>query len=318
MNWPDQPHPTETEVRAQWRSFSSGKVPDHENVRFYPSLAVALTDITRGLMGMYPNKKHVVRLKGLYRGYSALVRGMSQEGALIHDIDYPKSIDVEELNTVLKKETLCVLMGSDSPWTGEVFPIAHLWQSVIDRKIFAINVSHLPPSQAVPWQSVGSYGIWVHEFPDRSCVVLFGSRYRAVSSIFGAPWNPDIKPDWLLGSDLSGESAVVSDFEKRYSTGIIPKPGPLRLFDWAVVVFDDVDASAVRDILIEKGSAAWSSRLEALSLCRWESYGPFEDLLERGWTLENLRGTLLVSRGVVSEVDSMLDTVLRGLRALQS
>jgi hypothetical protein len=318
--WPSIPHPTEGETRALWLRETRGLVPPHEQVRFYPSVAVALSDLCRGLMGMYSNKKNILRLKGLYRGYSNLVKGLSQEGALIQDIEFPKSLDLTEITTQLKKETLCVLMASDSPWTGEVFQIGPIWKSLIEKKIFAINVSGGPPSDTLPWESVGTHGIWIYEFQDGSCIAMLGSRYRAASGIFGVTRPPVLDFSWLKSADIpEAQTQAVLAFEKKYRSSAAPPLRSERRFDRALLHFPDLDGSALRDLLIRKGEDVWASGLETFSLCRWEDLDQFEDLLERGWSKEDLRGTLLVSASLLRpSFDSTLDNALAELRLLQT
>ncbi|MBX9769344.1 MAG: hypothetical protein K2X47_18860, partial [Bdellovibrionales bacterium] len=240
--WPLRPHPTESETRAQWIRQTQGIVPPHEQVRFYPSVALALSDLCRGLIGMYSNKKNILRLKGLYRGYLDLTKGLSQEGALIQDLEFPKCLDLAEVNASLKKDTLCVLMASDSPWTGEVFKIGPIWQSLLEKKIFAINVSTHPPSANSPWEAVGTHGIWIQEFGDRTCAAILGARYRAGTGIYGPMPTPMLDFSWLRTSEISSEKSIdILSLEKRFRSQSAPALGSERRLDRAVLHFDDVD-----------------------------------------------------------------------------
>lgn len=318
--WPLRPHPTESETRAEWMLKTKGVLPPHEQIRFYPSVALALSDLCRGLIGMYSNKKNIIRLKGLYRGYLNLTKGLSQEGALIQDLEFPKCLDLAELNGALKKDTLCVLMASDSPWTAEVFKITALWQTLLEKKIFAINVSSLPPSPNSPWEAVGSHGIWIHEFGDGSCAAILGTRFRAGTGIYGFMPPPNLDFSRLKAQETTSEKKTqILEIEKKFSSQKAPPLGADRQFDRAVLYFEDMDSSALRDLLIRKGGNAWASELEALSLCRWEDTGAFDDLLERGWSRESLRGTLIVSAALLDRnFQEALTLALTELKAMQN
>jgi hypothetical protein len=224
------------------------------------------------------------------------------------------------------KNILAAFTCADDPMLGYLYDTA--WcESLKTEKTFCVRVVHNPSQiQKVIRGDVGPYEGYLLVIAASLTVAILGERLRVLP--FVAPhlsWDTSALQrvvDGFLRWEASSHSneQIVRDFESWASsigaTALIQSQP--RIYDRYVVQWPDLDGSALRDILVQQKGYR-SDQVETLSFCRWPLTQKFDWLLEQGYSVESLRGSLIVSPSVDRakfEVD--LQAAVSEVRALQN
>lgn len=278
-------------------------------VRAYQSVSHALLEIGMALQMMYSHKKqYYTGLKSLGNHYEDLSVFLSRQGIKAIPLDgHTQEVD--------EKKTLFSIIDVDDAITGEKY-IAPTSQSS-DSKILQISIYHHLHLVTFPEKNIGETDIYVLSHPAGGAVVLFGKRAQNISSFICSTLQ------WQNFSHLKSfpvrveNKNWVEQVEKQSWQGSQPLLVNIteRIYDRAIISWIDKDAGAIRDILINDHKVV-PEYLESLSLYRWMDMRLLTQFEKRGWSAEQMRGTLILSTELVSDKEffdklhKSIDTVI--------
>lgn len=262
------------------------------------------------VQSIYAHKKQFYYSLGMGTHADEGVLYLARQGtkAIEFPLDQPPQID--------DKKTLFWLCDVDDALTAQIYQTPE--NSALDGKVFRIWISHqrhyfegLPP--VVPDTDIMIYSMGS---ASGACVVHFGKRAQGLQMLLAPTlhWGsfPVIKT-----FDLRQENkSWVEQVEKNQWAGgvaFFEKPGP-RIYDRALLVWKNCDASAIRDLLIQDHKVS-PSHLEAFSLSRWNETKLIGQFEKRGYSSDVFRGALVISAelakdtGFQKKIESVVSTL---------
>lgn len=254
-------------------------------------LAHALAEVTRGLYSVYPHRTGLAYqcdggpdLENMLPYFSR--EGFALQSLLSQDIKNPEGI-----LTKLGKSGLFAAYSDDDPVTGELFESTELESKLNEAKVFCVRISYSSfLSENVP-MTISPYSIRILSLSSGLAAVVLGARSNIDRLLFGSVYFDDLLVTQLpqLTKTMATDKTHILDFElsvAHFCKPFFAEQTP-RLFDRAVICFNDADGSAVLD---HSGLKAAHST----SLCRWGDVTSMEWLKRHGLTDEQIRGLVVL------------------------
>jgi hypothetical protein len=300
-------------------------------VRAYPGITIGLSEVVRGLVRLFPHRRTFAVVRGCGPFFDELLDFLSMEGLLRTDLTVADLKTPDELIKKIPKDTAFVLGSYDDPLTGEIFGYDGVFPALHQNRTFTVALSHsLHAARGFPQMS--PYMAVISKMPGQGAFGLFGQRASKIPPLAPGPsdwFSPTVGAGSLQGGSLQkvieGRHEVL-DFERKLPQGFAPffDQDVPRVYDRAVVRALEFDGDACIRLLAEElkikvAEAGLDSRLETLSLCRWQGVNTFNWYTDQGRRLQDLRGVFMVDRALLGPVTlRALERAGERLRELQS
>lgn len=301
------------------------------SVQSYLGVRHALWEVTQALAHTFPHRRTIgytpfsgpegelVALQFAKEGFT--VKALSKD-----EFDQPK----QWLESA-SKQTLCLLSAYDDPATGELFQSDSHVTEMKDQRIFRILISHSYHN----FFHVGkplSYDVQIISVrPDLSFAVM-GERAKFVPPIAAnLDWTKiSVEKSLQVKSSVEAEAFknAIGQLQTNLPVGYTVFTSSLpRLPDRVLLQCEGVEglslvtriAKILKVALPQQGE---EGVLETLSMCRWQDPRQLEWLSQKGLTKDKLRGTLIVSAELITQlgaerVTNALDQARKDLLAEQ-
>lgn len=280
---------------------------DEETPHPHPGLAAAVVEWTLGLAQVFSHKRSVAYVKGNSHAYDHVIPWFLKETYNVQTAAW-SDLDTEDKAVAwiqsLKKDTAFVMTAEDHPVTGALENADVIDRLANEQKFFSFRVSHSAfltrAAHARP------YSVRLCSVDEALAVSFAGSRLR-VPPLFSQkhPWSVDeVTRRWLARRAAENRDAVVA-FEAGFdSHRWFPANSTERLFDRAVLAFDDVSGEALLTELQRRDPSLAPGRdVDTPNLCHWDS----TRLLKSWWSPpppeEKQRGMVVFDAAVCARKD---------------
>lgn len=291
-------------VKNEVRTLFGSALPGRSAARLHPDVPTALNEGVRGLARLFPHKKALAVVKGSGPWFDPLVVFMATEGYQIQEIPFAETQSGSTWISTLNKDCLMVLHGVDDPITSRILEKPDWLNALQEKKIFSVAVSNAHHHGRPP-QGILSHQLRILSGGNDGALLVVGDRASRIESLV-VGIRPSRRSDLEFLRTIFAESVVyrekIETFEKKGWGGsqTILVSGDERVWDRAVLYWNDLDGSAVIDTLATKLKWTLSDpgeepRLESVSLCRWGGLSGTKWLREQGYTPEQLRGLVIIS-----------------------
>lgn len=272
----------------------------------YSSLAQALIEVTQSLVRLFPHRKKIFYLKNSDPFLELAAQELARSTLIVEGLTQEQLLDLDVTKAKFDKDTLFVLFSEDDPLLGLSFDFPGLVETLAAQRIYALRLSH-NRFRLEPAGSMGKFEARICSLRERVGVLL-GERVKVISMI--AP-----REAWSIES----VDSIVSEFEPQKSwqaeitqfensvpaQGLAPLKNIPRLWDRAVVAWDNIDGHAIIETLSKQLGfdlllPGQETRLETSSLSRWQG------VREMTW-LRSFAVDPTLSRGLILINPSLLD-----------
>ena len=271
----------------------------HE-ARVYPNVSYDINDICMGLKRLYAHKKQAFYVKHQDPHVEDPMKSLAKEGLSVKPLEFSELQTPDAFIDSLERESHFLIYSVDNPLLGKLNDFSKFEEAIKDKTFFRVRVSYNQHRfQGIPKPErniVHCLGL-----PNGMAVVLMGERVRYPSQgVEKLDWSElDVSSCIEVLKNGEEDRARVEKFESNTELGFKPffKPEEGRIFDRAVVCWNDIDSAAVIEYLAKDDlkPAGSEARFESLSLSRWGGLRTMDWLLEQGYTHEEIRGLLVVS-----------------------
>lgn len=300
------------------------------HVRAYHGLPHAIFETCKGTALHMAHKKIFGFVDGQTDAIRKQIRYFYREGYEVHQRQQSEMTDVKAWVEALPKETCFVIFTEDHPVTGEVYKFADELDELLNKKrIHSFRISHANHFyDNIP---VRPFTVRICSYTADCAVALLGERYKSPALMAeDMDWNKDsyIKELQEERTRRSVNRILVEDFERQVTGKAQPffSVDALRIYDRAVVSFNDVSAKALGDLLIQKLSLSCEEGWKQISTtnsCHWGGMGA-NHMFRKWWhpepSSEVLRGLLVFNIEILQTKDfaNMLLSSYEDLKQQQS
>ena len=289
---------TWSDVNASIREALQIKEPKNY-VYAYKGLAHSFKELISHFERFAPHKKKIAYIEGMTPALGALLHFAQDKGYQLVPGDREAVFaNPEDWLDSLDNDVVFVLFPEDHPFTAQKYPWQELDQKVQDRRLFSVRVDHCQCVRPDIGRKLGRYEVSLHCFSESFVLARGGASCRFQSLMADdLSWSvTDIMEVLSEYSECPQEDKdLVVSFESKGSTYWSSLPelkNKDRLFDRALIFWQNLDSSAVRELILQK--MQWlegdqeSLLLESLSPCR------HPHLQTQEFTPEVLRGLLVI------------------------
>lgn len=280
----------------------------------------ALKEISTGLSHLFMHKMAIGVVTGCDYFVDQVSKDFSKLGYKIQSTSASTLKDPKAWVESLSKETLLVLFAEDHPITGEKFETTELRSLLSAKKIFSVGISHRRQFYIALPTKVESYEVKVWSAGSGRAVALLGDRAKLLTPISAhINWDEYSFDSFELPiNERKEDKAAVEKFENSGFVNCAPffKAAQARLYDRAVLVWTDLDASALIDRLklnlkFSEGSVVTTSPCHWPSprLVEWMRGNPLSEAEQRGMVVFGLE--FLKLEKSVSQINLAREEVLK-------
>lgn len=286
-----------------------------QNLFLCHSLAHAVTEAVKGLAQLFPHKTSIAIRRDTSPHVENIAKGFSRDGLQAVSMVASDVSDFDGAIAKMGKNTLLYIAADDDVLTGEIFYNDEFEKKLSDQKIFSLRIAsdlfHKP-------LALNPYSIWIHEISEDLVLTAFGERVVMERLFF--PLEGEFYASLQTPQEAKEDKAAIINFEKSCQafakTPLYNKAN--RLYDRAVLMFEDVDGSALRDLLLQDVKGLEPHLIETSSLCRWGRLKGVEWLYHQGYTPEQVRGLVVISSQTLGrELTQNIEGIYRKIKRLQ-
>lgn len=316
INW----SPRSFSEQSKEQLFHKFSVPT--GARVYVSALQSLFEITRGLTELFLHKRSVAIIQDGSPYWATVSAQLSRQGLSVQIFEYKDIQNTDVWLDKLKKDTLFVAFASEHLFSAEIYNFDVLKEKMHSKKIFTIELSHLPLSGGFN-SSLGEYQAQIYLYSNQFALALLGSRVQSIadlysgSIVFSEEYIKEISSNLEQAANenrlSSHNQSRVEKFEAQLPqyTKAFFTLNASRIYDRAVIRFENIDSFAVQELLEQKTGI--KNKIVATSLCRWQGIRTNE---WTKWSDEVIRSTLLVPIDCIDKVNSELPAVLQEIAAM--
>ncbi len=244
--------------------------------RCYQGLAQAVFEISQGTAQFMAHKKSIGVIQGQTFVFDHLLPYYYKETYEVAVLSHSRLDNVKEWVESLKKDTNFVIFAEDHPVTGELYPFSEELDKLLNEKrMYSFRVSHArhfhEPAEIRP------YSVRICSYTPNAAVALVGERFRSPTlMVQNMSWNAneflnqiseERKTRSLNQVEIEKTESALSSVATAYF-----KPGASRLYDRAVVTFQDASAEAIAEVLFKKlgltSEQGWQ-KISSTNMCHW-------------------------------------------------
>jgi hypothetical protein len=276
------------------------KLESSVRLRSYYGLGQAVYEISQGSAHFMSHKKAIGVVTGQTGVFDCHLPFYYKEAYVIQAIKHFDMTNVRDWVESLKKDTNFVIFSEDHPVTGQRYSFVEELDIELNKKrIGSYRISHAnhfySPIEIRP------YSVRICSVNPTAAIALLGERYKAPPlTVQNMDWNILAFKQSMFEethSKRQNQSAVLN-LEKQISTigHSLLGSNQNRLFDRAVCVFSDVNATALANTIMSK--IGWSStegwkKLATTNLCYWSTLRLFNQWWLPAPSVNELRGLLV-------------------------
>lgn len=276
-------------------------------VYVYRGLHQAIFETCFGLHLKFGHKRRIVAETGLGDHLKNTELELSRAGVRLKH-HFEEDMKAEE------KATLAYIHDLDDAISGELYDHIETLKKLAPTKLYRIHVAHhLFHIKKTFINKLSDFDIIICALSEDYALVFTGDK--VVLPLLVAPqlsWNVQRDGQRIKGiieNDRKVYQPDIVNFETSLPSGVRPwftvQPAK-RIYDRSVVIVDDHDASALRDIILEEmqledlppGS---HTPIETASYCRWGNDAWFEQAYRFQRSKEDLRGLLLLDGSILTD-----------------
>lgn len=262
--------------------------------KIFQSVSQAIFEIAMSVQNLYAHKKQFYYSLGFGTHADEGILYLARQGT--KGIEFP----ADQPPTIEDKKTLFWLCDLDDALTGQLYQDEAT--SSLDPKIFRIGVSHRTHFTQAPQKSIGDNDIRIYAADSGPVIAHFGKRAQSLQMLLA----PTLKWDHLApfkGFEVRPEQKnAIEALEASSLAGakaFFNAPVP-RLYDRALLVWNEWDAGALREILIRDHQVP-APLIETVGLSRWNEPKLIAQFEKRGLSNETFRGLLILSAALTTE-----------------
>lgn len=288
-----------------WRRINQSlqeKIETQANVFLFQSMHQAIFECLLGLHLRFSHKKKLVVQSGLGDHLEHSQVELAKVGVRFKE-EWDEDLDKEE------KACLAYVHDLDDALTGEIYDNLEVLRQLAQRKIYRIHIAHhlLNVTQSFT-KKLTDYDIVIASVDHNRTLVFTGDKVilpiLATSEWAWSQSDAEAQVVQTLSSATKMFPEEIKAFEAQLPEGVQPwfNEGISRLYDRSVIYLQGYDGEAMRQLLLrELGSDVDSSYVESLSLCRWENEFWFKQAQERGLSIEQMQGSLILDARLLNE-----------------
>jgi hypothetical protein len=267
---------------------------EKQKIYFCHSVAHAVSESVKGLAQLYPHKTQVIIRNDTGPFTEFIAEGLSRDGLQVLKVSVDAMTD--EFLAKHSKSTLLLISDDDDVITGEKHFRDDLEEKICGLKVFSLRISHtafeLPPVMK-------THSIWIRELSATETCMVLGERVTFERLLY--PF--DVKSKSVPCRAPSEDKVRVMDFESKAASfakcPLLQKAN--RWFDRGVLIFSNLDGSALREKVLSLDKNIASEKIETSSLCRWSHLKGMDWLENQGFRPEDIRGLVTFSSDILND-----------------
>lgn len=274
----------------------------------HAGLAAAAVEWTLGLAQVYSHKRSVAFVKGNSPAFDHVLPWFLKETYNVQTTTWA-DVDTEEKAVAwlqsLKKDTAFLMMAEDHPVTGALAPAEAIDRLANEQKIFVFRASHSAflsrPFETRPLSvRIGSV--------DGTLAISFAGTRLRVPPLFSQrqSWSfADVETRWRARRQDENRDAVLALETAFPDQRWFSPTEAARLFDRAVLVFDDVSGEVLLREVHRRLSDVplFGTDMDTANLCRWESTRLLKPWWQPAPPEDKLRGLVVFSAALCARKD---------------
>lgn len=289
------------------------KIADDPNtsVQVYLGVRHALWEVTQALANTFSHRRTIgyTPFSGPEGEFVALQ--FAKEGFTV------KSLSLDEFNNpkawleTASKQMLCLLSAYDDPATGELYQTTSHVTAMKDQRIFRILISH-SYHQSQILEKVGPYDVQLISVRPDLAIAVLGERAKLTPSVAANLEWTDLKFAEAFktrtNDEIDNAKKSLAEFHKLLPSGIAEfYSSQDSLHDRAFLFIQNVEGlsfitTLAKHLGVEIKDLGSPGDLETLSVCRWQDPRQLEWLAPKGLTIDKLRGSAILSAGLIQRV----------------
>lgn len=285
----------------------------------YQGIQHGLIEVGLGLTQLFPHKKRVHYFKNLSPHFIKLMMALALEGYEIKELTLQDMASPQNWLDQVNSKDLFVLYSVDDPILGHLYPVEEWEDLTRDKDIFKICVSHnwhhyidIPKKQ-------DNNKINLYSMNFECCLAHLGEKAHLKALISDSlHWDKYQVPQFKC---LQQNENLIVEFESA-SNGMAPLSNIPRIFDRAVLCWEDMDGLALidqicRDLEAPLKPPGEDQKFETTSFSRWGNEKSMESLLKTlNLSPNQIRGLVIFSHDIIDDsfvqtVQSARETVLK-------
>jgi len=291
------------------------------NLQVFADPHIALMDILFGLARQYMIKRKVFYFANTSPYLERPLQFLSMQSYELKALKYPD--DLKDLSWLDQVDNTClaVILPTDFPFLPKYHDHTGLVSELNSKRVFSIKLSNSYYGNFALPLELPDFAIEINTLGVENCFALVGRRAKS-QPIFtmGMNWSKFDQGEFLsrLQSPLPKEETTknkVLNFEKQAVGESQPvcDISDLRYYDRAAIYWEDLDATAVVEILNES-----ESLITTPSLTTWGGLRTMKWLNKLGYSPSQIRGMLIIAADLLSdEFEKKLAAKIAKIKELQ-
>lgn len=278
-------------------------------------LSQALLENLISAARQFPLKKKVYFFRSLDPVIDGVMKHLAREGLSLQPMTLEEFRQPESWIATIGKDTLAVVAPVDDVFFGRRHDVSAIHEALKAQRILQIFVSH--GRHRIDGRPIveSPFDLHLLNYSADICLGLFGERARLPHFMTETlPWTEDMHRRIVEILELAAvpeRKDLIRRFESQGLAGARPHfalDDSDRLFDRAVVYWEDMDATAMIEELAERLSLpllppGMDANLETPSLSRWGGIRDMDWLVQQGFTAERVRGTVVIAADLIERAD---------------
>jgi hypothetical protein len=275
-------------------------------VRLYKNIHQAINEAMLGLRRLYSFKKKIFFFPDQVPHTETPLKSLAKEGLQLEALPFDTLKNTAEFIAKIDKEGLFIVYAVDDPVLATFEDVSGFEQALAEQNIIKVRVSYGRHFHDGIPTNIERNTVHILGMPDGSAVALLGERTRyAPQGVELLDWSDfdvqNFTKKLPAAAEYEKSKSTVDAFESRSDLGFRPliAPATHRLYDRAIVVWDDLDSAAMLESLRERFGGA--DTFESLSLSRWGGTKGFQWLEAKGFAKNLLRGALVIDARAIND-----------------
>lgn len=276
---------------------------NEQGLYVFKDLHLALLEMLWSYSRQYMIRKKIYWIKGLSPYFPSCLELFMGMGYEVHELDYRQAFTDRQWIEKLDHTVLAVLLAKDVPFVGYVFDWSEILKQIAEKRVFQIEIAHNYQYIHGISPANNPFHIQLYDFIGQGAVCVFGKRAQFEPVITtGMNWEGfSLDASYEVGQRPEDRQQV-ENFEKQLpALSWRIDPSQKRLYDRAVFSWRDMDATALRALLLEKVPDLKPGEIQTTSLSTWGGLKTMNWLLPIGLDLEILRGLTVIDQQRLSD-----------------
>ena len=284
---------------AQELNFSDGFV------QIYQGLQHGLMEVGLGLAQLFPQRKRIHYFKDLTPHFVNLIMALAREGYEVKELTLQDMTSPQKWVDQLTRKDLFILYSMDDPILGRLYPVEKLEQLTHDKNTFKICVSHNWHNYVDIPKRQSDHKISLYSMDFGYCISHLGERVRLGELMSNSlNWSGFANKTPTFGA-LKESRDLIVNFESALS-GVAPLSESQRIFDRAVLYWEDIDGLALIDQIAKNMGLpimphGEDKNFETTSLSRWRTEKSMGWLKVFGLSPNQTRGLVVFSHKLIDD-----------------